>query len=79
MLFDYLKLYLHPTCENLTWLKKNNIKRYAMYAIVEIAGQQFKVEKDQKGYLEDRRPNANADPYVIATVMIDTVCSAASG
>ena len=39
----------------------------------------WQVEKDQKGYLEDRRPNANADPYVIATVMIDTVCSAASG
>ena len=51
MLFDYLKLYLHPPCENLTWLKKNNIKRYAMYAIVEIAGQQFKVEKDQKVFV----------------------------
>ena len=38
----------------------------------------WQVEKDQKGYLEDRRPNANADPYVIATVMIDTICSAAS-
>ena len=51
MLFDYLKLYLHPPCENLTWLKKNNIKRYAMYAIVEIAGKQFKVEKDQKVFV----------------------------
>jgi len=39
----------------------------------------WQVEVDKKGYLEDRRPNANADPYVIATVMIDTVCSAASG
>ena len=38
----------------------------------------WQVEVDKKGYLEDRRPNANADPYVIATVMIDTVCSAAS-
>ena len=38
----------------------------------------WQVEKDQKGYLEDRRPNANADPYVIATVMIDTICSVAS-
>ena len=33
---------------------------------------------DKKGYLEDRRPNANADPYVIAMLMIDTICSAAS-
>ena len=38
----------------------------------------WQVEVDKKGYLEDRRPNANADPYVIATVMIDTVCSSAS-
>ena len=38
----------------------------------------WQVEVDKKGYLEDRRPNANADPYVIATVMIDTVCSGAS-
>ena len=38
----------------------------------------WQVEVDKKGYLEDRRPNANADPYVIAMLMIDTVCSAAS-
>ena len=38
----------------------------------------WQVEVDKKGYLEDRRPTANADPYVIAMLMIDTVCSAAS-
>ena len=38
----------------------------------------WQVEVDKKGYLEDRRPNANGDPYVIAMLMIDTVCSAAS-
>ena len=32
--------------------------------------------KDGKGYLEDRRPNANMDPYVVARLMVDTVCSA---
>jgi len=26
------------------------------------------------GYLEDRRPNANADPYQVATVMLKTAC-----
>ena len=30
----------------------------------------------QKGYLEDRRPNANVDPYVVARLMVETVCSA---
>lgn len=27
------------------------------------------------GYLEDRRPNANADPYRVAAVMLKTVCN----
>ena len=38
----------------------------------------WQVEKDGKGYAEDRRPNANADPYVITRLLTDTVCSAAS-
>ena len=36
----------------------------------------WQVAKDQKGYIEDRRPNANADPYVVATLMTETCCSA---
>ena len=36
------------------------------------------VARDQKGYLEDRRPNANVDPYVVARLMVETVCGAAS-
>jgi len=27
-----------------------------------------------KGYLEDRRPCANADPYVVARLLLDTIC-----
>ena len=27
-----------------------------------------------RGYLEDRRPNANADPYLVASRMLETVC-----
>ena len=34
---------------------------------------------DCKGWLEDRRPNANMDPYQVAQVMVETVCGAASG
>jgi glutamine synthetase len=33
------------------------------------------VDRDKKGYIEDRRPNANADPYVVAALITDTVCS----
>ena len=36
----------------------------------------LQVFRDGRGYLEDRRPNANADPYVVARLMVETVCSA---
>jgi glutamine synthetase len=40
----------------------------------------WQVEKDGKGYAEDRRPNANADPYVVTRLLTETVCgSRASG
>ncbi|MAD61071.1 MAG: glutamine synthetase [Myxococcales bacterium] len=32
------------------------------------------VEEDGCGYLEDRRPNANADPYEVAMVLLQSVC-----
>ena len=34
------------------------------------------VEKAKKGWLEDRRPNANMDPYLVTGMIIDTCCSA---
>jgi len=39
----------------------------------------WQVERDKKGYLEDRRPNANVDPYVVSRLITETVCSAAAG
>jgi glutamine synthetase len=33
------------------------------------------VAQDGKGYIEDRRPNANIDPYVVARLITNTVCS----
>lgn len=32
------------------------------------------VEKNGCGYLEDRRPCANADPYEVAAILIETIC-----
>lgn len=32
-------------------------------------------QKDGKGYLEDRRPSANMDPYKVCAKLIETVCS----
>lgn len=36
----------------------------------------WQVEVDQKGYIEDRRPNSNMDPYVVTKMITNTVCSA---
>ena len=34
----------------------------------------WQVAKDQKGYIEDRRPNANCDPYTVTRLITKTVC-----
>ena len=34
----------------------------------------WQVAKDGKGYIEDRRPNANCDPYVVTKLITETVC-----
>jgi len=39
----------------------------------------WQVEVDGKGYIEDRRPNANMDPYIVTRMITDTVCSAIGG
>lgn len=39
----------------------------------------WQVERDGKGYIEDRRPNANCDPYVVSQLMLETVCRKLEG
>ena len=36
----------------------------------------WQVEIDKKGYIEDRRPNANMDPYLVTRLIVETCCSA---
>ncbi len=36
----------------------------------------WQVAQDQKGYIEDRRPNANIDPYVVTHLITNTCCEA---
>jgi glutamine synthetase len=38
----------------------------------------WQVARDQKGYAEDRRPNANMDPYVVTQLILETVCGQSS-
>ena len=35
----------------------------------------WQVAQDQKGYIEDRRPNANCDPYVVTKLLMETICN----
>ena len=34
----------------------------------------WQVALDERGYLEDRRPNANCDPYTVTRLITQTVC-----
>jgi glutamine synthetase len=34
----------------------------------------WQVKRDGKGYVEDRRPNANCDPYVVTRLIVEAVC-----
>jgi glutamine synthetase len=36
----------------------------------------WQVAKDGRGYIEDRRPNANMDPYVVTRLIVETCCGA---
>ena len=35
----------------------------------------WQVEKDGCGYLEDRRPSSNCDPYKVSKKLVETICS----
>ncbi len=58
---------LHETCD-ITEFKYGVSDRGASIRIP------WQVKRDGKGYLEDRRPSANCDPYVVAQKLVDTIC-----
>ena len=35
----------------------------------------WQVDKDKCGYLEDRRPSSNCDPYKVSKKLIETICN----
>lgn len=39
----------------------------------------WQVARDGHGYIEDRRPNANMDPYMVTKLITETVCGTAEG
>jgi glutamine synthetase len=36
----------------------------------------WQVAREGRGYIEDRRPNANCDPYVVTRMIVGTCCEA---
>ena len=58
---------LHETCD-ITEFKYGISDRGASIRIP------WQVERDGKGYLEDRRPASNCDPYVVSQKLIETIC-----
>ena len=34
----------------------------------------WQVEQNRKGYVEDRRPNSNCDPYVVSQLILEAIC-----
>ena len=58
---------LHETCD-ITEFKYGISDRGASIRIP------WQVERDKKGYLEDRRPASNCDPYVVSQKLIQTIC-----
>ena len=59
---------LHETC-SITEFKYGVSDRGASIRIP------WQVEQDGCGYLEDRRPSSNCDPYVVSRKLIETICS----
>ena len=67
--------------ERLTGLHETNSYRDYRYGVSDRGASvriPWQVARDQKGYIEDRRPNANMDPYVVTRLIVETVCGAAS-
>ncbi len=78
---EHIAVYGHGIEDRLTGLHETapyNVFNYGVSdrgASVRIPWQ---VELEQKGYIEDRRPNANCDPYLVTQIIVDTICSALS-
>lgn len=75
----HIKNYGHAIEERLTGLHETASMDKFTYGVSDRGASvriPWQVALDKKGYIEDRRPNANMDPYVVTRLITDTVCSA---
>ena len=74
----HIQMYGDKLSERLTGLHETcNINEFRSGALDRGASIRIPAHVSQKGcgYFEDRRPGANADPYEVASCLIETVCS----
>ena len=75
----HIEHYGHGIEERLTGLHETCSYKQFKYGVSDRGASvriPWQVAKDKKGYIEDRRPCANCDPYVVTRLIVDTVCSA---
>ena len=73
--------YGHRIEERLTGLHETCSYREFRYGVSDRGASvriPWQVARDGKGYIEDRRPNANCDPYTVTRLIIETVGGAAA-
>ncbi|MGH2450079.1 MAG: glutamine synthetase GlnII [Candidatus Limnocylindria bacterium] len=77
----HIASYGHAIEERLTGLHETSSWREFRYGVSDRGASiriPWQVAKERKGYVEDRRPNANMDPYVVTRLIVETVCGAAA-
>jgi glutamine synthetase len=75
----HIENYGHGIEERLTGLHETCSYKQFKYGVSDRGASiriPWQVAKEKKGYIEDRRPCANVDPYVVCRLITDTVCSA---
>ena len=78
---EHIVNYGHRIEERLTGLHETCSYREFRYGVSDRGASvriPWQVHRDGKGYIEDRRPNANCDPYKVTGLILNTVCGAAS-
>ena len=77
----HIQNYGHAIEERLTGLHETASYKEFSYGVSDRGASvriPWQVARDKKGYIEDRRPNANCDPYVVTRLIVETVCGAAA-
>jgi glutamine synthetase len=78
---EHIANYGHRIEERLTGLHETCSYRDFRYGVADRGASvriPWQVHREGKGYIEDRRPNANCDPYKVVRLILNTVCGAGS-